>query len=164
MLNKGTKLPLSVIYIYLYPKLIYLLRSMKHMQSVISSLLGLWVGWWRCEELILPLKYQWCRATLQCPKKVVYNDISASFSYLKMYCNYRTILDISYPNINKAEFDKKAWLYLYRGTKQTKPPNIPKVSGDELIIRAYVDVAFAGEKVMRGSRKSFVIMLSNEHI
>ena len=98
------------------------------------------------------------------PKEGCLQRYVRPFSYLKIHCNYKIILDISYPNINKAEFDKKFWWYFYEGTKQTKSPNIPKLSGEELIIRAYVYVTFADEKVMRRSRKSFVILLINEHI
>ena len=40
MSNKDTNSPLPVIYIYIYLKLIYTLRLMKHMQSIMPSLLG----------------------------------------------------------------------------------------------------------------------------
>ena len=65
--------------------------------------------------------------------------------------NYRISMDTSYPNINKAEFDKKGWLHFYEGTKQIKPPDKSNISDKGLKIRAYVDVDFVDALVMRRS-------------
>ena len=87
------------------------------------------------------------------------------FAYLKLHHNSRLVMNLTYPDIDEHEiFKKRNWNQFYGRTKEDVPGSIPRPLGKELIIRAFVDADFSGEKLTRRSRTGFIIVLNNAPI
>ena len=98
------------------------------------------------------------------PREGHLNQLFHIFAYLKRHHNSRLVMDPTYPTIDEDAFERKDWTSFYGDVKEEIPPNMPTPLGQELLIRAYVDADFAGEKLTRRSRTGFVIMLNNSPI
>jgi hypothetical protein len=87
------------------------------------------------------------------------------FAYLKLHHNSRLVLDPTYPDINEHDMSKKRnWNQFYGMTKEDVLGLIPRPLGEELIVQAFMDADFAGEKLTQRSRTGFVIVLNNAPI
>ena len=69
------------------------------------------------------------------------------FSYLKQHHRSRLVLDPTYPDIDLDEFPWYNWKQFYDDIEELLPKNAPKPIGKEFIIRAFVDVDFAGDSL-----------------
>ena len=99
------------------------------------------------------------------PREGHMNQVLHIFAYLKTHQNARLVLDPSYPNISKENFEKNRDWTSYYGTDIDEPPsNAPKAKAKEFIIGAYVDVSHACCKLTRRSRTGFVVFLNNAPI
>ena len=69
-------------------------------------------------------------------------------------------MDPTYPDIDADKFQRKDWKIFYREMKDALIPDVPKSLGKEIFIRAFVDADFAGNKISRRSRTSFLVMMN----
>ena len=78
------------------------------------------------------------------------------FAYLKKHHNARLVFDLSYPDLEESDFERKDWTLMYDDASEDLPSNTPKPLGNEFVIRAYVDADHAGDRVTRRSRTGFL--------
>ena len=86
------------------------------------------------------------------------------FRYLKHHSNARLVFDPTYPNINYDAFPINEWSNYYDAQAEEMPQDMPTPMGKEMLIVAYVDADFAGDRLRRKSRTGFVIFLNQAPI
>ena len=86
------------------------------------------------------------------------------FVYLKGHHNSRIVFDPTYPVIDESQFVRRDWSDFYGNVKEEIPENVPKPHGKEMLIRAYVDADFAGDRLSRRSRSGFIVMLNGSPV
>ena len=59
---------------------------------------------------------------------------------------------------------KRDWKQFYGDFEEELPPGRPRSLGKEMLIRAFVDADFAGDKLTRRSRTGFIVMLNSAPI
>ena len=92
------------------------------------------------------------------PRKGHLQQLYHLFAFLKLHQNARLVLDPTYPDIDKSQFEKRDWKECYGEMKEAIPPNMPRALGLEILIRAFVDADYAGDPVSRRSRTGFIVM------
>ena len=97
---------------------------------------------------------------LAMPREGHLQQVFHIFAYLRNKHNSRIAFDPTYPEINYEEFGNKDWTHIYGEISEQIPENAPEPLGKPLIIRAYVDADFAGEKLTRRSRTGYTIFLN----
>ena len=86
------------------------------------------------------------------------------FAFIKNHHNSRLVFDPTYPVIDEEQFPRKNWSQYYGDLKEELPHDCPRPLGNEVVIRAFVDVDFAGDGITRRSRTGFMVMLNNASI
>ena len=61
------------------------------------------------------------------------------FAYLKERHNSRIVFDLTYPSIDKTNFQEHEWKWLYVGVKEAVPNNCPRPLGREVDLRIFDD-------------------------
>jgi hypothetical protein len=80
------------------------------------------------------------------------------FAYLEQHPNYLLALDPTYPEIDDGKFNAGAdWKEMYPGAEEMIPPNMPEPRGLKLVLRLFVDLDHAGDKLIRRSRSGYII-------
>ena len=87
------------------------------------------------------------------------------FRFLKIKHNAELILDPSYPEIDKSNFEKKDWTHSVYGDIKEEvipdtDPDYCKPRGKGFMISSYVDSDHAGDSVTRRSRTGFVVLVN----
>jgi len=86
------------------------------------------------------------------------------FTYLKYQNNSSIVFDPSYPEIDYNKFERKDWKNFYGNDKEqlpdNMPDNMPEPIGKEFIVQCFVDVDYAGEKIVRKFRTGFIVYLN----
>ena len=82
-------------------------------------------------------------------------------SYLRVKHNSRIVLDPTYPDINKSQFESdEDWTEFYGDVEEAIPHNAPKPRGRGVNLRMFVDSDHAGNKTNRRSRTGYIIFLN----
>jgi hypothetical protein len=82
------------------------------------------------------------------------------FAYLKKYHNSELVFDPTYPEIDKASFERQDWTATEFGDvagKEELPPNMPQPRGFGFVTSARVDADHAGDTITRRSRTGFLV-------
>ena len=82
------------------------------------------------------------------------------FSSLKSKRNSRLIFDPMVPDVGDSNFVECDWSDFYLGASEALLPNALKPLGKGVMLRMFIDSNYAGDKVSRCSRTSFVIFLN----
>ena len=73
------------------------------------------------------------------------------FRYLKHHPNARLVFNPTYPNINYDAFPINEWSNYYDAQAEEMPQDMPTPMGKKMLIVAYVDAEFAGDRLRRKS-------------
>ena len=98
------------------------------------------------------------------PREGHFAQLLRIFSYLKQHHHSRIVFDPSYPIIDTEKFPKRDWNQYYGERVEEFPSDCPRPLGKELVVRAFVDADFAGDRVTRRSRTGFIVLLNSAPI
>ena len=79
------------------------------------------------------------------------------FAYLKARHNSCMVFDLTYPSIDKTNFQEHEWKRLYGDVKEAIPSNCPKPLGREVDLRMFMDSYHATDETTRRSRTGYFI-------
>ena len=97
--------------------------------------------------------------------QLLWHNLRIFFSYIKFRHNSTIVIDLSYPEIYEALFEKRNWKYVYCITKEAIPPDaLDPHSQEFFIIIFFVDTDFVGDKLTHRSRTSYVVILNSASI
>ena len=82
------------------------------------------------------------------------------FAYLKEIHNSRMVFDLTYPSIDKTNFQDHEWKGLYGDVKEAIPSNCPKPLGREVGLCMFVESDHATDETMRRSRTGYFIYVN----
>ena len=124
-----------------------------------QSLIG--ILWWMVEIGRMDI---WCEVSmisshLALPREGHLAQVFHIFAYLKKHHNSALVFDPSYPDVNIDTFPKHDWEKFYENVKESMPPDMPETLGKDVVMRCFVDVNHAWEKLTSRSCSGFIIFL-----
>ena len=101
---------------------------------------------------------------LALPREGHLDQLFDIFAYLKCKHRAQMVFDTTYPSIENDDFPRHDWEKHYGEVKEVIPTNAPSPRGKGFDMIGYVDADLAGDKVIRLSRRGFVIYLNQAPI